>query len=115
GKASPVTRLKDTPVLGYRWSNLPGHILYTAPAGKGVHVFLLDLKAKTPEPRDLTPIDGVAARVERLSPDHPEEAVLALNDRNPRQHDLYRVNLRTGKRQLVAKNDSGYQRFFLDD
>ncbi|HJT79165.1 MAG TPA: prolyl oligopeptidase family serine peptidase [Gemmataceae bacterium] len=114
-QARPVTRQKDTPVLTYRWSNLPGHVLYTAPAGKGVHVYLLDIKAKTLEPRDLTPIDGVVARVERLSPDHPEVVVLDINDRDPKWHDLYRVNLRTGERQLLAKNDGGYQRFFLDD
>src|SRR5688572_23635709 len=55
GKAAPVTRLKDVPVLGYRWTYLPGQIVYTAPVGKGVHVFLLDPKAR--EPRDLTLID----------------------------------------------------------
>ena len=115
GKAAPITRQKSEPILFYRWSRLPDQLLYTAPVGKGAHIFLLDLKAKMPEPRDMTPIDGVAARVERLSADHPEEAVFALNDRDPKWHYLYRVNLRSGERQLLAKNDGGYQRFFLDD
>jgi dipeptidyl aminopeptidase/acylaminoacyl peptidase len=40
----------------------------------------------------------------RLSASRPEEILLAINDRDPKLHDLYVVNLLSAERRLVAKN-----------
>jgi hypothetical protein len=54
----------------------------------------------------------VSARVEKLSPDHPEEILIGLNQRDPRRFDLHRLDLRTGELKLVMQND-GYDRIFV--
>ena len=55
-------------------------------------------------PRLLTPGRGVQARPVDPSPHHPEAILVGLNDRDPRYHDLYRVDLATGERTRVLEN-----------
>ena len=38
-----------------------------------------------------------------------------MNDRDPKWHDLYRVDLATGKRTLVQKNDGEFGGYLADD
>jgi dipeptidyl aminopeptidase/acylaminoacyl peptidase len=56
---------------------------------------------------DMTPIDGVQARIFAVDRDHPDEILVGINDRIPQLHDAYRLNLRTGERKLEAQNDMG--------
>ena len=54
------------------------------------------------------------ARTQAISPEFPEEILIALNDRIPQLHDLYRVNITTGERTLVLENE-GFVSFVIDD
>jgi dipeptidyl aminopeptidase/acylaminoacyl peptidase len=54
--------------------------------------------------RDLTPFTGVNARIEQLSLDHPEALAVAINDRDKAWHDLYRIDIHSGERQLLFAN-----------
>src|SRR5262249_17501137 len=102
-KASAVTKQSGAPVLNYRWTYLPGLLLYSASAENGVHVYLLELEGR--EPRDLTSTKGVVAFVEKLGPDRAEEALLRVKDPDRSTFDYHRVNLRTGASEVVFKND----------
>src|SRR5262249_41844925 len=44
----------------------------------------------------------------------PTELLIGLNDRDPRFHDLYSINLTSGERQLVQKNTE-FTGFITDD
>ena len=44
----------------------------------------------------------------------PDEILAGLNERDPRWHDVYRINVRTGARSLVYKNNGATQ-FTADD
>jgi len=44
----------------------------------------------------------------------PTEILVGLNDRNPQLHDIYRVNIETGKREIVQENP-GFMGFLTDD
>ena len=76
------------------------------------HLHAVDLK--TNRDQDLTPIDGAQARIEALSYRVPNEVLVGLNDRDKRYHDLHLINLATGARKLVQKND-GFSSFAVDD
>ena len=54
---------------------------------------------------DLTPFDGVAAQIVGLSHRRPDELLVALNNRDPQWHDIYRVNLTSGERTLLLQHD----------
>jgi dipeptidyl aminopeptidase/acylaminoacyl peptidase len=105
-RASAVTKQRGEPVQSYRWTYLPGQLLYTAPAGKGIHLFLIDLAKR--EPRDLTPAEDGFAIVERLSADHPDEALLRVGG------SYRRINLRTGASEVVFTNDGSLRRVLFD-
>jgi len=62
---------------------------------------------------DLTPYRNVSAQIEGISNKFPQEILLGLNDRNPEYHDIYRVNITTGERRLVLKNDNRFARFVM--
>jgi dipeptidyl aminopeptidase/acylaminoacyl peptidase len=104
--ARPVTTDRKRGVGDYLWAHTGRHLLYRQDhdGDEKFHVFAVDVVAGGP-PRDLTPIEGVGARFAATSPRAPDEVLLGLNDRDPRYHDLYRVNVRTGARKLVAKNE----------
>ena len=45
---------------------------------------------------------------------HPDHVLVAMNDRDPKWHDLYKVNLADGKRELVQKNEQEIASYFSD-
>lgn len=114
--AKAVTSDSGRGIRRYYWAYSNQHILYLQDSGgdEKWHVFSVDLA--TGKAIDLTPIDGVTARLtpDGVSPEFPDTVVIGFNDRDPRFHDLYRVNIRTGERTLMLQND-GYLSFTLDD
>jgi len=64
--------------------------------------------------RDLTPVEGVSARLAAVSPKFPTRILVSLNDRVPQLHDVYEVDIATGKRHLVQKNP-GFLGFVIDE
>ena len=102
--AQPITQDTERGIIDYGWAHTGRHILYSRDSGgdENTHVYVVDLESG--ETTDLTPYDGVQARIEQLSYLHPEEALLAVNNRNPMLHDVYRVNLLTGESQMVVEN-----------
>ncbi|HSV73944.1 MAG TPA: S9 family peptidase [Chthonomonadales bacterium] len=54
--------------------------------------------------RDMTPFLGAQAQVVALDPERPSEALVALNVRSPRAHDVYRIDLVTGAATVVVTN-----------
>ena len=89
----------------YRWTADSKRLLYLQDRNgdERWHLMLTDVTSGAT--RDLTPIDGVQVRLVATSPQRPDEALVEINDRRPDRHDLYRVNLQTGLRQLVYRND----------
>jgi len=65
--------------------------------------------------RDLTPWPRVQARVIGFSDAHPNEALIGINRRDPRWHDVYRMNLRDGTHSLVQENQDLAQYLCDDD
>ncbi len=113
--AKPVTQdtLRGVPFA--IWSRGGDRVLYVQDRGgdENFHVYAAD--PSTGESRDLTPVEGVQAHIVEASRDFPDEILVALNDRDPAYHDVYRVNVKTGARELVLKNEDGYTGFVFDD
>ncbi|MEO0984784.1 MAG: alpha/beta fold hydrolase [Cyanobacteria bacterium J06639_14] len=109
--ARPVTAGSENPVQIYRWSVDGRYILYAQDKGgnENYHLYAVDpasLSEATPEARNLTPIDGVTVELYGIPQQTPNEIVIGLNDRDPRFHDVYRLDLTTGERTLVIQNDA---------
>jgi dipeptidyl aminopeptidase/acylaminoacyl peptidase len=113
-QATVVTQDRTRPVRRYFWAYTNQHIIYAQDVGgdEDWHVYSVDLK--TGESLDLTPLDKVQARIMKVSHKHPGTVVIGLNDRDPRHHDLYKVDIATGQRTLLQQND-GFIAFTIDD
>ena len=112
--ARPVTRDQGRGIRFYGWTYTNSHIAYIQDmdGDENWHLYVVDLASGNIG--DLTPIEGVQARIQETSPRFPEELLIGLNGRNPQFHDIYRINLLTGKRDLVQQND-GFAGFLTDE
>lgn len=118
--ARPLTA-SEQPVTQFFWSEDGAWVLYIQDQGgnENYHVYAVDPAAATatgpvPEARDLTPIEGVKAEIYGIPESDPNQIVIGLNDRNPRVHDVYRLNLATGERQLIQQNDGSIYSWQVD-
>jgi len=113
-EAKPVTNDRKRGIRSYSWAFDNEHILYIQDkdGDENWHVYATNLE--TNETRDLTPIDGVQARIQQASHRIPGDVLIAINDRNKQFHDVHRVNIATGERKLVLQND-GFMGFTTDD
>jgi dipeptidyl aminopeptidase/acylaminoacyl peptidase len=100
----PVTNDRLRGIRGYNFAHTGNHVLYGQDVGgdENFQVFVVDLT--TDAERALTPA-GSRAAVAALSPRHPEEVVISVNDRDARYFDLVRVNLLTGEQTRLIENN----------
>ena len=112
--AEPVTNDTKRGIRTYSWAYTNKHIVYAQDKGgdENWHIYSVDLA--TGQAKDLTPFEGVQALIQETSHKFPNELILGLNDRNPEFHDLYRVNIDSGKRTLIQENE-GFINLFTDD
>jgi len=112
--AKAVTSDRKRGIRSYFWAHDNRHILYIQDkdGDENWHIYATDLE--TNRTRDLTPIKGIQARFQEVSHRFPGELLVSINDRIPQLHDIYRLNLATGERKLVLKNE-GYLGFVTDD
>jgi len=101
--AKPVTNDRLRGIRGYAFAFTGNHVLYGQDVGgdENFQVFLVDLA--TGEEKTLTP-KGSRAGIAALSPKHPNEAILSVNDRDPMYFDLLRVDLKTGEQTRLFEN-----------
>jgi dipeptidyl aminopeptidase/acylaminoacyl peptidase len=113
--AKPVTQEKTRNLRMFAWAFTNDHILFSQDKGgdENWHVYSVDLK--TNQVKDLTPVEGIQARLETLSWKLPDEVLIGMNDRDKKSHDIHRVNIRSGERKLVQKNDTGFAGFESDN
>jgi dipeptidyl aminopeptidase/acylaminoacyl peptidase len=115
--ARPVTRDTGRGIHYYTWAYTCTDLLYVQDrdGDENYRLYAADVTSSPDAaPRDLTPLEGVRAQIEHLSPRHPGELLVGLNDRDPTLHDLYRLDLRTGERTLLCENP-GFMGFVTDD
>ena len=98
----------------YVWPYNPDQILHLQATAGDEHWRLFATHLDTSETRDLTPFEGIHSRLLALSPRHPDEILVGINNRDPRLHDVYRVNILTGDCYLVLQNDIGAAWYVAD-
>jgi dipeptidyl aminopeptidase/acylaminoacyl peptidase len=113
--ARVVTADKSRGIQTYGWAFDSKTILYAQDAAgdENFHLFAVDLDSRNV--RDLTPWQGVRAEFVAASPKHPERILVALNLRDRKLMDVYRVDLRTGAVELDTKNPGDVAGWLADD
>ena len=113
-QAKAITADTKRPVRMYQWAYDGAHILYSQDAGgdENFHVFSVDVA--TGKAIDLTPQPNVQAQILDLSEKFPTTVLVQINDRKPELHDIWKMDLVTGKGERVVENP-GFVGFITDD
>jgi dipeptidyl aminopeptidase/acylaminoacyl peptidase len=114
GGARPVTKDKKRGVRTYFWAYTNDRILYLQDSDGDENWHVYSTAIRSGETGDLTPLKKVSGRIEKVNHRFPDQVLIGLNDRDPRFHDVYRVNLASGERKLVQKNP-GFVGFLIDE
>jgi len=108
-KARPLTADTTRPIPGYFWSQDSKYVLYVQDKGgdENYRVYAIDPTVPgdpVPPARNLTPEEKVRAEIIDVPRAKPNEIIVGLNDRDPQLHDVYTIDLTTGKRTLIREN-----------
>jgi dipeptidyl aminopeptidase/acylaminoacyl peptidase len=120
--ARPLTADTTRPIMGYFWSQDSRYILYVQDKGgdENYHIYAVDPKAEpadamgVPPSRNLTDLEDVRAFIYAVPEATPEHIIIGLNDRRPQLHDVYRLNIVTGERELLIQNDQNIAAWSTD-
>jgi dipeptidyl aminopeptidase/acylaminoacyl peptidase len=103
--ARPVTSEAERPVFNYFWSPDSSRIFYLQDQGGNENYLLFSVDLEGKETRAHTPFDSTRAIVYAVSPEVRDAILIGLNNRNPQYHDVYRLDLETGRLSFVFQND----------
>ncbi len=109
-KARPLTADTTRPVALYFWSHDSKYILYAQDKGgdENYRVYAVDpseVGNPVPPAKDLTPYKNVRAMIFDVPKKFPDIIFVGLNDRRADLHDVYKIQISTGERTLLRKND----------
>jgi len=118
-KAHPITADTTRPVSQYFWSRDSKYVLYSQDKGgdENFRIYAVDPRATgdpVPPARDLTPLAKVRAFIYDVPKVTPNQIIIGLNDRRPDLHDVYRLDLTTGEKTLMWKNDQDVAGWMTD-
>lgn len=112
--ARPITRSTQRPIRRYFWAYNSQQIIYMQDreGDENFHLYAVDVTSG--DEIDLTPFDNVQARLAGRDQQFPDEILVAVNNRDPRLHDIWRINTRTGQGNMTLQNDAGYADMLAD-
>ncbi|MEE8199669.1 MAG: S9 family peptidase [Candidatus Acidoferrales bacterium] len=99
-----VTSDKKRGIRFFGWQPDSRHILYIQDRDGDENWHLYQTNLETKVTRDLTPFAGIQAQPVAIDPNFPDQILVAMNLRDPRLHDVYRINLKTGAIELDTEN-----------
>ncbi len=121
--AHPLTADSTRPVTGYFWTHDSRYVLFIQDLGgnENYRVYAVDPVASAapatgvPPARDLTPYDDIRAFIYAVPRATPEQIIVGLNDRDPQLHDVYRIDINTGERELIIRNNENVAGWVTDN
>ncbi|MFQ5723621.1 MAG: S9 family peptidase [Terriglobia bacterium] len=99
-----VTSDKKRGIRFFGWQPDSRHILYIQDRDGDENWHLYQTNLETKVTRDLTPFQGIQAQPVAIDPNFPDQILVGMNLRDPRLHDVYRINLKTGAVVLDTEN-----------
>ena len=107
-----LTTETKRPIAGYLWSRDAKYIAYVKDhdGDENFNIYAVDPGASAaagtdaPPSRDLTQLKGVRVQLFSAPKSDPDILYVGLNDRDKAWHDLYKLEISTGKRTLIRKN-----------
>jgi dipeptidyl aminopeptidase/acylaminoacyl peptidase len=99
----------------FYWQGDSAHLLYLQDTGGDENFHVYQTKIASGETRDLTPFPGARALPLALNPNHPDEMLVSVNNRDPQVFDVYRFSFETGTLALDTENPGDVSGFSADN
>lgn len=120
-KARRLTNL-ERPSGGYFWTDDGKYILYVKDNGgnENYNIFAVSPSAAAeaetgiPQNRNLTPFDSVRVLIYMVSKKNPDVMMIGLNNRDAKWHDLYRLEISSGKLTKLNENNDRISYWVFD-
>ena len=109
-----VTKDMNRGIRRYFWSEDSEYIFYLQDIGGDENWRLYCVSLETDKIRDLTPFNNVQVRVEDHNKFHPQKMLIGMNKEDPKVHDVYNLDIKTGEITLVAKNPGNISSWIAD-
>lgn len=103
GKRRVVTGFRKGGISDLAWSYRSAELVVTRDVVGDENHRLFVVNVAHRRTRELVAQRGVRAELHVLSPTRPDHAVVRINDRDPAEHDVYLLDLRTGDRKLLTR------------
>ncbi len=112
-KARRLTDETARDISGFFWKG-NNTILYVKDFGGDENFHLLSVDTISGKVKDLTPFEKIQASIVDDLVDDPDHVLVQHNKRDPQLFDVYRLNVKTGKSTLVAKNPGNIRGWLTD-
>jgi dipeptidyl aminopeptidase/acylaminoacyl peptidase len=107
-----ITSEAKRPIPGFFWSRDSRYVLFVQDkdGDENYNVYAVDPAAapeagkESPKARNITDAKGARAMIYATPKADPDTLYVGLNDRDAAWHDVYRVKISTGARELIRKN-----------
>ncbi|MEO8079019.1 MAG: alpha/beta fold hydrolase, partial [Caldimonas sp.] len=113
-KAKPLTAEKARPIRSTFWAPDSKTVLYINDKGGDENFLLYGVDPATGTQRSFTPFEKTRVRIVGISRTVKDRILVGINNRDPRWHDIYSLELASGRLTLLQKND-GYGDYLADD
>lgn len=113
-QAKPLTAEKGRPIRQSFWAPDSRSILFVNDKGGDENFLLYGVDVATGAQKTLTPFEKTRVQVLGTSETIRDRILIGVNNRDPRWHDVYELNLNSGQLTKVLQND-GYAGFVADD
>lgn len=109
-----LTHDKKRGIRSYTWTYEGDQLIYLqdSDGDENWHIYSVHIYKNIV--RDLTPFEGVQARIIGLEPFFPDQMLVALNLEDRSKHDVYRVNLKTGAIEFDTANPGNMVGWTID-
>lgn len=110
-----ITSDKKRGIRSFFWQYDNEHVIYLQDKDGDENWHYFQTNVKTKMTRDLTPFEGIQARVVRYEPEFPDQMLVALNIRDRSVHDVYRLNLKNGALEPDTENSENAVNLISDN
>jgi dipeptidyl aminopeptidase/acylaminoacyl peptidase len=109
-----ITNASNRNLYGYFWIN-EDRIAYIQDKGgdENIHIYAVNIDGTND--LDLTPFENIQARITDDLEEDPDYMIVSINNRDPRVHDVYRLNVNTGELDLIAENPGNIMSWMTDN
>jgi dipeptidyl aminopeptidase/acylaminoacyl peptidase len=111
-----ITRLTsetDRDIAGYFWPN-NNQLLFLKDQGGDENFRLYAVNIDGSNLVCFTPFEDVRTMIIDDLPDIPSDVIIGMNKRNPQVFDPYRLNIETGKMEMLAENPGNIDSWIFD-